>query len=106
MLLWLALGFFVLVSVAATIVATRRGLALFRDFKRLTRGLGDGLDGIARSSGEIELHLQAAARSGSALESSLARLRRSRSALAVLTGALAEVRASIGNVTAVVPRRK
>ncbi|MCP9486316.1 MAG: hypothetical protein MSC30_10680 [Gaiellaceae bacterium MAG52_C11] len=105
-LFWLALALFVLVSVASIVVAARRGLALFRDFKRLSRELRDGLDRIARSTDELELHLRAAATSGSALEASLARLRTSRSVLGVLTAALAEVRASAGRITAVVPRSK
>ena len=105
-LFWLSLALFLLVGVASLTLAIRRGLALYRDFKRLTSELGEGLDGIASSSAEIELHLQAAATSGSALEASLARLRTSRSVLAVLTSAIADVRASVGRITAVVPRSK
>ncbi|MBA2333192.1 MAG: hypothetical protein H0V94_10430 [Actinobacteria bacterium] len=105
-LFWLALTLFVLLSVASMIVAIRRGLAFYRDFKRLTRGLGKELDGIARSTAEIDLHVQAAAASGTALESSLARLRKSRAELAVSTSALADVRASFGRIASVVPRSK
>ncbi|MEJ7569589.1 MAG: hypothetical protein WKF41_15145 [Gaiellaceae bacterium] len=105
-LFWLALAFFVLVTVASTIFVTLRGLAFFRAFKRLSRETGAALDRIASSSAEIELHLQAAATSGSALEASLARLHTSRSVLAVLTSAIADVRASVGRITAVVPRSK
>ncbi|MBA2298603.1 MAG: hypothetical protein H0W14_11265 [Actinobacteria bacterium] len=105
-LFWLALALFVLVTGASMIIATRRGLALFRDFKRLSREVGAHLDGIARAGSEIELHLQAAATSGSALEASLARLRLSRKVLAVHTAAIADVQGSIGRITAVVPRSK
>ena len=103
---WLALALFVLATVASMIFATLRGIALFRAFKRLSREAGDRLDGISRASSEIELHLQAAATSGSALEASLARLRVSRSELAVSTAAIADVRASVGRITSVLPRSK
>ena len=74
-LFWLALAVATLVSVVALVTAIRRGLALFRDFNRLSSEVGEKLDGIERASGEIELHLQLAATSGSALEASLTRLR-------------------------------
>ena len=106
LLFWLALALFVLATAASMVFATLRGIALFRDFKRLSREATARLDGIARASGEIELHLQAAAQSGSALEASVARLRASRSKLAVSTAALADVRASVGRITSVVPRSK
>jgi hypothetical protein len=105
-LFWLSLAFLLAVTIASSIVLTLRGLAAFRAFKRLNAALGAGMDGIARSSGEIERHLERAARSGSALEASLARLHSSRERLAVLTAALADVRASLGRLTAVVPRSK
>ena len=92
-LFWLALAVATLVSVVALVTAIRRGLALFRDFKQLSREVGEKLDGIERASGEIELHLQKAATSGSALEASLTRLRTSRAQLAVSTAAIADVRA-------------
>ena len=106
LLFWLALALFVLATAASMVFATLRGIALFRAVKRLSRETGDRLDRIARASGEIELHLQAAARSGSALQASLARLRASRSKLAVSTAALADVRASVGRITSVLPRSK
>ncbi len=105
-LFWLSLAFLVVVTIASSVVVTRRALDAFRAFKHLNGALATGLDGIARSSAEIELHLQAAATSGSALEASLARLRTSRSVLGVLTAAIADVRASVGRITSVVPRSK
>ena len=73
--------------------------------KRLGRSVGGELDRIAATSGEIERHLALAAESGTQLEASLARLRASRAQLTVLTSALADVRASVGRITAVVPRK-
>lgn len=105
MLLWLTLAFAILVTLGSILFAALKGLELFRGSKRLLGATGDGLDGIARSSGEIERHLQAAATSGTALNDSLARLQASRARLAVLTTAIDDVRASVGRVTGVLPRK-
>jgi hypothetical protein len=105
-LFWLSLAFLIGVTIASSIFLTLRGLAAFRAFKQLGRSLGDGLEQIERSSAQIERHLERASRSGSALEASLTRLHGSRERLAVLTAALADVRASLGRLTAVVPRSK
>ncbi len=102
---WLALIIALVLTVASAIYATLEGLEAFRAFKRLGRGLGGELDRIATASGEIERHLALAAESGTQLEASLARLRSSRARLNVLTSALADVRAAVGRVTAVVPRK-
>ena len=105
-LFWLSLAFLAVVTIASSVVVTLRALEVFRAFKHLNRALADGLDTVARSSTEIERHLEAAAASGSALDASLGRLRRSRAVLAVLTSAIADVRASAGRITAVLPRSK
>ena len=105
MLVWLTLAFAILVTVGSILFATLKGIELFRSSKQLLGATGDGLDGITRSSGEIEHHLQAAATSGTALSASLARLQASRARLAVLTTAVADVRASVGRLTGVLPRK-
>jgi len=102
---WLALMIALVLTVASAIYVTLQGLEAFRNFKRLGRGVGDELDRITRASGEIERHLALAAESGTQLEASLARLRSSRARLNVLTSALADVRAAVGRVTGVVPRK-
>ena len=102
---WLALIIALVLTVASAIYATRQGLRAFRAFRRLGRSVGGELDRIAAASGEIERHLALAAESGTRLEASLARLRSSRARLNVLTSALADVRASVGRVTAVLPRK-
>ncbi len=105
MLFWLALTVALLLTVGSALYPTLKGLAAFRDFKRLSREVGTELDRIATASGQIERHLALAAESGSRLEAALAHLRESRARLNVLTSALADVRASVGRVTAVVPRK-
>lgn len=105
MLVWLTLGFAVLVTVGSTIYATLKGLEVFRAAKGLLRASGEELDRVTRSTAEIELHLQAATTSGSALSGSLLRLHASRARLAVLTAAIGDVRALVGRITGVVPRK-
>lgn len=105
MLFWLALTVALLLSVGSAIYLTLTGLAAFRDFKRLGREIGAELDRITTASGQIERHLALAAESGSRLGSALERLRESRARLNVLTSALADVRAAVGRVTGVVPRK-
>jgi tRNA threonylcarbamoyladenosine modification (KEOPS) complex Cgi121 subunit len=105
MLFWLALAFAVVVTVASLVFVTLKALEAFRAFKSLGRNVGTGLERVSATTAQIERHLELAAESGSRLEESLARLRASRSQLNVLTSALSDVRASVGRVTAVVPRK-
>jgi tRNA threonylcarbamoyladenosine modification (KEOPS) complex Cgi121 subunit len=102
---WLSLIFALVLTVAAAIYATLKGLEAFRAFKRLGGAIGSELSRIEAATGQIERHLELAAESGTTLEASLARLRASRARLNVLTSALADVRAAVGRVTAVVPRK-
>ena len=102
---WLALAVAVVLSTASLIYVTLNALEAFRRFKRLGRNVGGELDRVTATIAQIERHLELAAESGSRLEESLTRLRMSRAQLAVLTTAVADVRASIGRVTAFVPRR-
>jgi len=102
---WLALIIALVLTVASAIFVTLRGLEAFRDFKRLSSGLGGELDRITMASGEIERHLSLAAEGGTELQASLARLRSSRARLNVLLSAIADVRAAVGRVTGIVPRK-
>jgi hypothetical protein len=104
-IVWLALIIALALTVASAFFVTKRGLEAFRGVKRLGRGLADELDQIAVTTGEIERNLALAAEGGSQLEASLARLQSSRARLNVLTSALADVRAAVGRITAVVPRK-
>jgi hypothetical protein len=104
-LFWLALAVAIVAVVASSIYVTRRGLEAFRGAKRLGGTVTGELERIERTSGEIERHLALAAERGAKLEAELAQLRRSRARLNVLTSALDDVRASVGRVTAVYPRK-
>ena len=105
MLFWLSLAVFLVLLLGSIAFAALRGLELWRAFKRLSREAGSELDRIARTSAEIELHLQAAAASGTRLDAAVTRLGHSRARLNVLTAALADARAAVGRVTAVYPRK-
>ena len=105
MLFWLPLTVALLLLAGSVLYITVRGLAVFRDFKRFSREVGSGLERIATETGRIEGHLALAAESGSRLDASLTRLRASRARLHVLTSALADVRAAVGRVTAVYPKK-
>ncbi len=104
-LFWLALAVAIVAVVASAIYLTLKGLEAFRAFKRLGATVTGEIERIERASGEIERHLALAAESGSRLDSELSQLRRSRGRLNVLTSAIDDVRASVGRVTAVYPRK-
>ena len=104
-ILWLTLIFALVVTFAAATYATLKGLEAFRGVKRLGGAVGAELDRISAATEGIERHLTLAAESGTRLEASLARLRSSRARLNVLTSALADARAAVGRITAVVPRK-
>ena len=104
-LLWLALAIAVVAVIASALSLTLKGLEAFRAFKALGRAVTEGVERIERASGEIERHLTLASESGSRLDAELAQLRRSRARLHVLTSAIDDVRASVGRITSVYPRK-
>jgi hypothetical protein len=103
--LWLSLTVAVAVTIGSAVYATSKGLEAFRTLKHLGRATAEGLERIAESSAGIERHLSLASESGERLEASLERLRSSRARLNVLSSAIADVRAAVGRVTGVVPRK-
>ena len=102
---WLALTVALLLVLGSALYATLKGLSAFRAFKRLGRVLGSELERITAQTARIEEQLALAAESGTRLSAATARLSASRARLNVLTSALADVRASVGRVTAVYPRK-
>jgi hypothetical protein len=104
-LVWLALAVsLVAVAVAAT-MSTRRGIALYRDAKRLSTVTGQELESIERRTAEIERHLTAAEHSSEARRAAMERLARSRARLNVLLAAASDVRASVNRITSLLPRK-
>jgi hypothetical protein len=104
-LFWLAVAVAVVSVGASAIFLTLKGLEAFRAFKALARSATSELERIERASGDIERHLALAAESSTRLNAELAQLRRSRARLNVLTSAIEDVRASVGRITAVYPRK-
>ena len=104
-LYWLALAVAIAVIVASAIYGTLKGLEVFRLAKTLGATVSRELERIEVASGQIERHLALAAESGARLDAELAQLRRSRARLNVLTSAIEDVRASVGRLQAVYPRK-
>ena len=102
---WVALGFFVLATAGAAFVATRQGLGAYRTLRTSGRDLTDGVDRVARDADALAVKLERLADRTGRLDEALARLRASRARLTVLLQAIAEVRAGLGRITGVLPRK-
>jgi hypothetical protein len=102
---WLALAVSLVAVAVALTMTTRRGIALYRDFKKLGTVMADELASIERRAGDIEGHIAAATASGEALSVAAARLADSRARLNVLLAAIADVRESVSRVRAFLPRK-
>jgi len=92
---WPALGVAVAGVAGGIVVAFVRGLRAWRGFKALGSAVGEGLDGIAASSAEIDTHLTRAGEGSERLSAALERLRISRARLDVLLTALREARTAL-----------
>jgi len=104
-LVWITLAFFLLSLIGSAVLAVRLGRRLHRDFKKLNREIGLGLNRIDRSANRIERQLSLSAERGTRLEASLLRLSASRARLNVQRAAIADARASLGRVTRLAPRK-
>lgn len=104
-MVWLALIAALLLVVSSVLFLTLRGLEAFRAFKRLGASVGGELERVATAGEQIERHLALAGESGTRLTASLERLSSSRARLNVLTSAIDDVKASVGRITSVYPRK-
>ena len=102
---WIGLAVLVLASLGGIGVAALRGLSAYRSVRSVTGELTAGVDRVSRDADEIAVKLERLAGGTTGLEVALTRLRVSRVQLNVLLQAIAEVRAGIGRITAVVPRK-
>jgi hypothetical protein len=91
--------------VAGGVVVFLRTRDLFRQFGAFARELETTLGRVSAAGDEVARKAAAAGERTERLASSLARLRRSREELSVLTAAVSDVRAAVGRVTGVVPRK-
>lgn len=104
-LVWLSLAVALILTIASAVYLTVKGLEAFRAFKQVGRRAGRELERISAVAAEIEQRVAAGEARTARLDASLTRLRSSRAELNVLTSALADVRASVARLTAVVPRK-
>jgi hypothetical protein len=104
-LVWVGLAVFVLASIGGIAVAALQGLSAYRTMRAVTGELTAGVDRVSRDADEIAVKLERLAEGTTGLDAALGRLRVSRARLNVLLQAIAEVRAGIGRITGVVPRK-
>jgi hypothetical protein len=104
-LLWTGLAVLVAAFVGGLAFVAVRGLALWRQIKRVGGALTGGLEQVARDADAVALKTEQLAAGSTKLEGALARLAISRAKLNVLLAAIKDVRDAIGRVTAVYPRK-
>jgi hypothetical protein len=102
---WIALAIFVVATVGGIAFAALRGLRAYRTLRTVGGELTAGVDRVSRDADEVATKLEGLADGTGRLEAALARLSASRARLNVLLQAIAEVRAGIGRITGIVPRK-
>jgi hypothetical protein len=102
---WGALAVLVFAVGGGGAFAAVRGLAAYRTVRTVGGGLTAGVDRVTQDADEVATKLERLADGTGRLDEALARLRVSRARLNVLLEAIAEVRAGIGRITGVVPRK-
>jgi uncharacterized membrane protein len=96
---------FLAAVVAGGVVVFLRARELFRQLGSFGRELEMTLERVSGSADEVARKAATAGEGTNRLTSRLERLRRSREELSVLTAAVSDVRAAVGRVTGVVPRK-
>jgi hypothetical protein len=89
----------------ATYVLVRRTIELFRAFRTFQGSTGEAVERLETTLRFLEARTDAASRSAERLEPQLRRLRTSQAQLSVLSGAVADVAASVGRVRSLQPRK-
>jgi outer membrane murein-binding lipoprotein Lpp len=82
-----------------------RGLAAFRTVKAAGGELTAGVDRVLTDAERLAAKLERLAEGSARLQQALERLRVSRARLNVLLEAVAQVRAAVGRITGIVPRK-
>jgi len=103
MLFWLTLAAAVVAIVAGAVVATVRGVRLWRAAKQASSRFGEELAHIEASAAEIQGHLDAAQTSAEHLSEAAERLRRSRARLEVQLQAVREARTILRRTVDLLP---
>ena len=102
---WVALGVSLAVVLAALVFAVTRGLGAWRTYKRFRRRVVDGQADLLRRAAAIERRMGAANESTLRLQRAQAELQESLATARVLSGAVGEVRATVGRLTGLVPSK-
>jgi hypothetical protein len=102
---WIALAVLGAAFAGGVTFAALRGLAAFRMVGAAGGDLADGVDRVTRDAEQVVTKLERLAGGSARLERALAGLRVSRARLNVLLEALSQVRAGLGRLTGVVPRK-
>jgi hypothetical protein len=101
-LVWIALGVFVVASTAGLVVAARAGLGAWRVFRGSTRAASDALVDL---SSKLERLADSAPTHGPQLERSRARLEASLARFAILRSALDEATDAVAPLRLLYPRK-
>jgi hypothetical protein len=102
---WVALGLSLAVVLAALAFAVTRGLGAWRTFRRFRRHVVDGQAELVHRVAAIERRMGAANESAVRLQRAQAELQESLATARALSGAVGEVRATVGRVTGLVPSK-
>jgi len=102
---WIALAVSGLAVIGSATFAVARALRAWRTFRRFRRRVFEGLEDVTRRVAVIERRLGAANAGAARLQRAQAELQASLATARVLSAALADVRATVGYVTGLVPRK-
>ncbi len=102
---WVALGFFLVVSLAALARAALRGWNAWRELRAFTRTLSAAVDDLAQRAAATGERAADAAEKAARLTATVARLQSSLSRLALLQAAAGEAGALFSGLRASVPRK-
>jgi hypothetical protein len=102
---WIGLALVVLALAGGIALVAVRALAAYRVLRGTGRGLTSGVERVMRDSEQVVVKLERVAAGSARLQAALARLSASRARLNVLLEAISQVRAGIGRITGVVPRK-
>lgn len=103
--LWVSLALSMLAVVAAGGLAARRGLTLWRDFKRFSRIVGAASDALASRADEAARKAGAAGSAAERLAAANGRLSRSLAYARVVADAAGDARATLTGIRGSVPRK-
>lgn len=102
---WSALGVAIAVSAATAFYAVASGLRAWRSLRRFRRKISDSVGDVTRRAAGIERHLGEAGAAVARLDRASAELQESLATAQVLASAFGEFRATLSQVTGLVPSK-